>query len=166
MTIRSLLEQHAQEIPDAEALRSYEGKEWVSRTFAAFLADVRRTGSAYGTAFALRPREENVALILQNSPTWMEVYLACSGAGVAVVPIDPKLHNDEVAYILQDSGAVVVTTDRSHLDMMRAIMPNLPSVRAVVLVDGEGPCEPIGSVPVHALAALCADVRDTHSLPS
>ena len=112
-------------------------------------------------AFALRPREENVALILQNSPTWMEVYLACSGAGVSVVPIDPKLHNDEVAYILGDSGAVVVTTDRSHLDMMRAIMPNLPSVRAVVLVDGEGPCEPIGSVPVHALAALCADVRDT-----
>ena len=122
MTIRSLLEQHAQEIPDAEALRSYEGKEWVSRTFAAFLADVRRTGSAYGTAFALRPREENVALILQNSPTWMEVYLACSGAGVAVVPIDPKLHNDEVAYILGDSGAVVVTTDAAHLDMMRAAL--------------------------------------------
>ena len=160
MTIRSLLEQHAQEIPDAEALRSYEGKEWVSRTFAEFLADVRRTGSAYGTAFALRPREENAALILQNSPTWMEVYLACSGAGVAVVPVDPKLHNDEVAYILQDSGAVVVTTDRSHLDMMRAIVPDLPSVRAVVLVDGEGEYEAIGSVPVRALAALRADVRD------
>ena len=160
MTIRSLLEQHAQEIPDAEALRSYEGKEWVSRTFAAFLADVRRTGSAYGTAFALRPREENAALILQNSPTWMEVYLACSGAGVSVVPIDPKLHNDEVAYILGDSGAVVVTTDRSHLDMMRAIVPNLPSVRAVVLVDGEGAYEAIGSVPVRALAALRADARD------
>ena len=86
MTIRSLLEQHAKEIPGAEALRSYEGKEWVSRTFAGFLGDVRRTASAYGTAFALRPREENVALILQNSPTWMEVYLACSGAGVAGRP--------------------------------------------------------------------------------
>ncbi len=160
MTIRSLLEKHAQEIPDAEALRSYEGKEWISCTFAEFLRDVRRTASAYGTAFAPRPREENVALILANSPTWMAVYLACSGAGVAVVPIDPKLHNDEVAYILGDSGAVVVTTDRAHLDMMRAIVPNLPSVRGVVLVDGEGAYEPIGSVPVHALEALRADVRD------
>ena len=56
MTIRSLLEKHAQEIPDAEALRSCEGKVWVSRTFAQFLSDVRQTGSAYGTAFALRPR--------------------------------------------------------------------------------------------------------------
>ena len=160
MTIRSLLEKHAQEIPDAEALRSYEGKEWISCTFAEFLRDVCRTASAYGTAFAPRPREENVALILANSPTWMAVYLACSGAGVAVVPIDPKLHNDEVAYILGDSGAVVVTTDRAHLDMMRAIVPGLPSVRGVVLVDGEGAYEPIGSVPVHALAALRADVRD------
>ena len=150
MTIRSLLEKHAQEIPDAEALRSYEGKEWISRTFAEFLHDVRRTASAYGIAFALRPREENVALILANSPTWMSVYLACSGAGVSVVPIDPKLHNNEIAYILGDSGAVVVTTDRAHLDMMRAIVPDLPSVRGVVLVDGEGAYEPIGSVPVVA----------------
>ena len=160
MTIRSLLEKHAQEIPDAEALRSYEGKEWISRTFAEFLCDVRRTASAYGIAFALRPREENVALILANSPTWMSVYLACSGAGVSVVPIDPKLHNNEIAYILGDSGAVVVTTDRAHLDMMRAIVPDLPSVRGIVLVDGEGTYDPIGTVPVHALEALRADVRD------
>ena len=161
MTIRSLLEKHAHELPDAEALRSYEGKEWVSRTFAEFLRDVRRTASAYGTAFEIRPREENVALILANSPTWMDVYLACSGAGVSVVPIDPKLHNDEVAYILGDSGAVVVTTDRAHLDMMRAIVPGLPSVRGVVLVDGKGTYDPIGSVPVRALAELCADISDT-----
>ena len=160
MTIRSLLEEHAQKIPDAVALRFCEDKQWRSRTFAEFLGDVGRTASAYGEGFSLRPREEHVALILANSPTWMEVYLACSGAGVAVVPIDPKLHNDEVAYILGDSGAVVVTTDVAHLDMMRAIVPNLPSVRAVVLADGEGDYEPIGSVPVRALAALRADVHD------
>ena len=161
MTIRSLLEEHAQKIPDAVALRFCEGKQWRSRTFAEFLGDVGRTASAYGALFALRPREEHVSLILSNSPTWMEVYLACSGTGVPVVPIDPKLHNDEVAYILGDSGTVVVTTDAAHLDMMRAIVPELPSVRAVVLADGEGDYEPIGSVPVRALAALRADVNDT-----
>ena len=160
MTIRSLLEKHAQEIPDAVVLRSYEGREWVSRTFAEFLSGIRRTAAAYGEKFAVRPREEHVALILPNSPTWMESYLACSGASVAVVPIDPKLHNDEVAYILGDSGAVVVTTDRAHLDMMRAIVPGLPSVRAVVIADADGPFEPIGSVPVASYAALRAEEHD------
>ena len=160
MTIRSLLEKHAQEIPDAVVLRSYEGREWVSRTFAEFLSGIRRTAAAYGEKFAVRPREEHVALILPNSPTWMESYLACSGASVAVVPIDPTLHNDEVAYILGDSGAVVVTTDRAHLDMMRAIVPGLPSVRAVVIADADGPFEPIGSVPVASYAALRAEEHD------
>ena len=160
MTIRSLLEKHAQEIPDAVVLRSCEGKQWVSRTFAEFLSDIRRTAAAYGEKFAIRPREEHVALILQNSPTWMECYLACSGAGVAVVPIDPKLHNDEVAYILGDSGSVVVTTDKAHLDMMRAIVPGLPSVRAVVIADDAGPFEPIGSVPVLSHATLRDEAHD------
>ena len=160
MTIRSYLEKLAKKAPQNVALKYFFDKNWHTRTYAEFLSGVRQTAEAYGTVFSLKPREENVALILPNSPTWMEVYLACSGAGVSVVPIDPKLHNDEVAYILGDSGAVVVTTDRSHLDMMRTIVPNLPSVRAVVLIDGEGAYEAIGAVPVHALAALCADVRD------
>ena len=161
MTIRSYLQNFAEKTPQNVALQYFQGKSWHTCTYADFLSDVRRTAEAYGTTFSLKPREENVALILPNSPTWMEVYLACSGAGVSVVPIDPKLHNDEVAYILGDSGAAVVTTDRSHLDMMRTIVPSLPSVRAVVLVDGEGTYEAIGTVRVHALAALRADVRDT-----
>ncbi len=161
MTIRSYLEKLAEKAPQSVALKYFLDKNWHTRTFAEFLSGVRKTAAAYGTTFSLKPREENMALILPNSPTWMEVYLACSGAGVSVVAVYPKLHNDEVAYILSDSGAVVVTTDRAHLDMMRAIVPNLPSVRAVVLVDGEGTYEAIGTVPVHALAVLCADVHDT-----
>ena len=161
MTIRSYLEKFAEKTPQNVALKYFVDKNWHTRTYAEFLSCVRQTAEAYGTTFSLKPREENVALILPNSATWMEVYLACSGAGVSVVPIDPKLHNDEVAYILGDSDAVVVTTDRSHLDMMRVIVPNLPSVRAVVLTDGEGTYDAIGAVPVYSLAALCADVRDT-----
>ena len=160
MTIRSLLEKCARDTPDVMALCSCEQKEWRSRTYAEFLQDVRRTAAAYGSAFGLCPGVENVALILSNSPTWMECYLACSGAGVAVVPIDPKLHNDEVAYILGDSGAVVVTTDKAHLDMMRTIVPGLPSVRAVVVVDAESACDPIGTVPVRGLTALRVAVED------
>ena len=119
------------------------------------MSAVEKTADAYGSKFALKPREENVAQILPNSPEWMDVYLACSGAGVAVVPLDPKLHNDEVLYILKDSGAVAVTTDEAHLDMMQAIVPNLPAVRAVVLVDGDrSDYGPIGSVPVYGYEAM------------
>ena len=158
MTIRSSLEKFAGETPQAAALQYCCCKEWRTRTWAEFLAGVRVVAEAYGPAFGLRPREENVALMLPNSPDWMECYLACSGAGVGVVPLDPKLHNEEVAYILADSGAVVLTTDKSHLAMVRAIAPGLPALRAVVLVDGaDADLSPVGNVKVLDYAALKAD---------
>ena len=159
MTIRSYLEKFASKTPQATALKYFGAdKEWHMRTWAEFLSGVTRVGDAYGSRFALRPQQENVAIILPNSPEWMEAYLAQSGAGVAVVPIDPKLHNSEVEYILKDSGAVVVTTDMAHLEMMRAIVPNLPAMRAVVVVDGDGAShESIGTVPVVEYGSLAAE---------
>ena len=96
MTIRSALETFAKKNPDHVAQVFCVGDEWKSRTYGGFLADVVKTAEAYGSKFDLKPREENVAQILPNSPEWMDAYLACSGAGVSVVPLDPKLHNDEV----------------------------------------------------------------------
>ena len=158
MTIRSYLEKFAQETPQATALRYFEAKDWHVRSWADFLAGVRAVAEAYGPRFALRPRAENVALMLPNGPEWMEAYLACSGAGVGVVPLDPKLHSAEVEYILKDSGAVVVTTDKAHLDLMRLIAPNLPDLRAVVLVDaGEVGPDALGDVPLFDYVALKSD---------
>ena len=155
MTIRSYLEKFAKETPRSVALQFAVKKEWFTQTWADFLADVRAVAEAYGTKFALRARAENVASILPNSPEWMTVYLACSGAGVSVVPMDPKLHNEEVAYILKNSASVVVTTDKSHLPIMQAIVSELPDLRAIVVLDGEGEeFAPVGNVKVYDYTAL------------
>ena len=136
MTIRGLLEKNVAERPERNALTWCENKTWMHRTWREYLARVRDVAEGYGTRFGLRPREENAAIILGNSPTWLEAYLAQSGAGVSVVPLDPKLHDAEVEYILADSEAVVVTTDVHHLKMMMNIAPRLPKLRGVVCVDG------------------------------
>ena len=160
MTIRSALEDSVNKAPDHVAQVYCQDKEWRSRTRAEFLADVKKTAEAYGPRFALKPREENVAIILPNCPKWREIYLACSGAGVPVVPLDPKLHNDEVQYILKDSGAVVVTTDKAHIPMFQQIAPELPSLRAVVVVDGGAPSyAAIGGVPVFDFDELKRNVE-------
>ena len=155
MTIRGLMERSAGREPGSIALRWCEEKTWRFRTWLDFNKRIRELAEGYGTRFALKPREDNVAMILPNSPTWMEVYLAQSGAGVAVVPLDPKLHDDEVAYILGDSEAKVVTTDASHLKMMMKIASRLPRLKAIVVVDGiifEG--QKIGEVDVVSLSRL------------
>ena len=155
MTIRGLLEKNVAERPGRNALVWSENKTWMRRTWREYLARVRDVAEGYGTRFDLKPREENVAIILGNSPTWLEAYLAQSGAGVSVVPLDPKLHDAEVEYILADSEAVVVTTDVHHLKMMMGLAPKLPKLRGIVCVDGiinEG--QNIGKVKVVATSTL------------
>ena len=136
MTIRGLLEKCAERVPDGIAQRWSENKEWKSRTWREFLTGVREAAEGYWKRFGLKPRDENAAIILPNSPTWMESYLAVVGTGVSVVPIDPKLHDDEVCYILRDAEVRVVTTDAAHLRMIMHIAPQLPCLRGVVVVDG------------------------------
>ena len=136
MTIRGFLEKWAQQTPNAIALKYCENKVWKTKNYSDLLHGVREVAEGYGNRFSLKPRDENVAIILPNSPIWMECYLAQCGAGVSVVPIDPKLHNEEVAYILKDAKVRVVTTDTAHLKMMMTIAKDLPDLRGVVIIDG------------------------------
>ena len=136
MTIRGLLEKWAGERPSSTLFTYNEDKVWKTRTYAQAHQGVREIAEGYGTRFGLKPRDENAAIILANSPTWIESYLAQTGTGASVVPIDPKLHNDEVAYILRDAEVRVVTTDPQHLKMMMAIAKGLPCLRGVVVVGG------------------------------
>ena len=136
MTIRGLLEKWAKTNPGLTAQKFCVDKVWQSRSYGEMLTGVREIAEGYGRQFGLKPREENSAIILANSPVWMEAYLAQCGTGVSVVPIDPKLHNDEVAYILKDAQVRVVTTDTAHLKMLMTIAKDLPDLRGVVLVDG------------------------------
>ncbi len=123
-------------IPHQPALRWCEDGMWQFKTWSRFLQDVRETAEGYATRFGLRPREENVAIILPNHPLWMVSYLAQAGAGLAVVPVDPKLKPAEVEYILNDAEVTVVTTDKSHLRMFIEIAPRLPKLRGIVITDG------------------------------
>ena len=136
MTIRGLFEKCVGSQPGSVAQRWNENKAWKARSWAEFGKAVAEVAEGYGRRFALKPQEDNAAIILQNSPVWMESYLAQAGTGVSVVPVDPKLHNEEVAYILRDAEVKVVTTDKAHLMMMMKIARDLPALKAVVVVDG------------------------------
>ena len=136
MTIRGLLEKNAKTYGGCNAFTWCQDKVWQSRTWGEAYARVRDLAEGYGTRFGLEPRKDNVAIILPNCTEWIESYLAQSGAGVAVVPLDPKLHENEVEYILKDAEATVVTTDKAHLRMMLNLAPSLPKLRGVVIIDG------------------------------
>ena len=84
----------------------------------------------------LRPRGAPVAIMLQNGPEWIELYLGHNAVAVPVVPLDPKLKPQELSYILNDSKAEVIYTDAHHVPVLTEIAAELPAVKAFVLIDG------------------------------
>jgi acyl-CoA synthetase (AMP-forming)/AMP-acid ligase II len=48
---------------------------------------------------------DRVAILTSNRFEGMEIYLGAMNAGMAAVPMNPKLHGREYAYMLEDSGA-------------------------------------------------------------
>ena len=49
---------------------------------------------------------DRVAIAMKNCPEFIEIMFACWHAGLAVAPMNAKLHPREFAYILENSGAL------------------------------------------------------------
>lgn len=158
-TLRDLLEDAVRAEPrDHVFIRWHEGGAWRTRTYAETLERVRALSEWLG-AQGLAPRDTRVALLLPNSPTWLEAYLAIVGLAGIVVPIDPKLTPAELHHILTDSGAALLVTDAAHLKTLAGALPTLPALRAALAVDEvpEGLSLTVETL-AHALESLAPDV--------
>ncbi len=110
MNLASLLARAGRACADAPALALGERA----------LADYRGLARACATlAAGLRARlalapGDRVALFMSNSPAYVELMWAAWWAGLALVPINAKLHAREAAYILEHSGARACFVDDAH----------------------------------------------------
>ena len=55
-----------------------------------------------------------LAILANNSPRWVAAYLGTIAAGCTVVPLDTALHADQLARLLNDSGASALFCDERH----------------------------------------------------
>ena len=80
-------------------------------TYAEMTARCRRLGGAL-TALGLAPGDR-VAILAANSHQYIETYMAVPAAGFAVVPLNTRHSDAELAYALEDSGAKILLIDRA-----------------------------------------------------
>ncbi len=141
MTIRNMLDDAARTLPAAIAQRFHTSEGWVARTYAVLRERVEHCAAVL-LELGVKPRDR-VALMLDNCPEWQEIYLSLAGSGVSVVPLDPKLREQEVAHILNDSETSMIFAGGRLKSLIANILPDLPKLRALVLVDGETSHEPV-----------------------
>ncbi|WP_374568219.1 AMP-binding protein [Ideonella sp.] len=76
-----------------------------------------------------------VALFMSNHPAVLEILFGCWWAGLAVVPINPKLHSREAGYILGHSGASLVFVTDDIGPGLGGEALALPALRDIVFVE-------------------------------
>ena len=78
------------------------GRCW---TYSELLADAERLAMALSTRFA---PGERVAIWSPNSPEWVLMEYACALSGLVLVTANPAFQTRELAYVLEQSGAVAL----------------------------------------------------------
>lgn len=130
------LEKLAEAAPDKTALTDGYGA----------LSRAQLQGQAYRLARSLQrlgvEPGDRVQVQLPNWNEFVVIYLALARIGAVLVPTMPVYRDDEVAYVIEQSGAKIsfVTSDFRHFDyaaMMDRMRGALPGLEQVVVVRGE-----------------------------
>ncbi|NRR28911.1 long-chain-fatty-acid--CoA ligase [Oxalobacteraceae bacterium] len=81
---------------------------------------------------------ERVATLAWNGYRHLELYYAISGSGAVMHTINPRLHAEQLAFIINDAQDSIVFFERSMLLLIATIAPACPSVKAFVLLGDAG----------------------------
>jgi long-chain acyl-CoA synthetase len=100
-------------------------------------AELRRMAESVGrwiseTGFE---RGSRLAIVADNHPRWVAVYLGIIASGCTVVPLDTALHADQLTKILEDSGTSVLFCDDKHSQIAWEAIAGLEP--GLVLMDPE-----------------------------
>jgi amino acid adenylation domain-containing protein/non-ribosomal peptide synthase protein (TIGR01720 family) len=153
--IHDLVAEQAARTPDAPAVLSADG----ILTYAGLHASAGRLASRL-RAGGVGP-EARVAVCTGRSPEMAVAILGTLRAGAAYVPLDPAYPPERLAYLLRDSGARVLLTQRS-------LAGGLPATDAeVVFLDaaGAGAPEPDGAAAEPGNAAYVIYTSGSTGLP-
>lgn len=82
-------------------------------------------------AWGIKPGSR-VAIVLRNHPAWLEIMFGCWHAGLAVVPINVKLHAKEIVQILEDCSPEFMFFDADNQAASDALQ-SVPATRGIVI---------------------------------
>ena len=130
--IGDALHWHATYTPDRLAIVSSAG----AQNYAQLWRRVCRLGSALADT-GLMPGDR-IALLMQNSSRYIEIYQAAALMGLTVVPLNFRFAAAEIEYVVNHAGARALIFDAGFVDTVRSLRSRLPSVNGrYIITDGE-----------------------------
>eukprot|EP00095_Tigriopus_kingsejongensis_P011076 snap_masked-scaffold23_size669530-processed-gene-5.1 protein:Tk11076 transcript:snap_masked-scaffold23_size669530-processed-gene-5.1-mRNA-1 annotation:"hypothetical protein LOTGIDRAFT_234625" len=135
VTVPSLLQEVANEIPNKVALSVKRDGEWINWTYYQYHQEVRAVAKGF-IKLGLEPRKA-VGIIGFNSPEWFISDLAAVFANGIATGIYPTNSIEACKYIVNDSQMnIVVVEDQRQLDKFLAVKPDLAELKAIIQYSG------------------------------
>jgi long-subunit acyl-CoA synthetase (AMP-forming) len=156
-TVPEVLQRTARAHAGAPAVRFKRAGQWRSLTWSEYQAAVRRTARAF-LRLGLRPGQ-GVVIMGYNRLEWFLADLGAVAAGGLPAGIYQTSTAEQCRYIAAHAeAAVAVVENARYLDLFRAVRPQLPALKAVVLMEGESAEE--GVLSWARLQALADEVTE------
>ena len=156
--MRSLVEEAAQNFSDSTAIsykEKYSDKEVKKVSFTQWRDDVRNLGTAL---ISRGLREENIAIVGENSYGWCCSFFAVMAIGSVTVPVDKELPSEDIDGIVSTTGCKAVIYGKSAEAKIKDILDKggFKPVEMLISVDQDGSLEgvDIGGRSQTTLAAL------------
>ncbi len=106
--------QSAKKYPD-QPIISLGSKPYLS--YRRMISRVQKGAATLRERFKLSPGD-HVAIILRNSRFYLEIMYSCWFAGLAVVPVNAKLHVSEMAFIIENATIKLCFTSTELADIL------------------------------------------------
>jgi len=143
-TLLHLLQERASRTPKQDAATHKRFGKWVHVDWETILGDVRHLSAAL-VARGIQPGDR-VAVFADSSLPWCVADMAICAARAITVPIYASNTPDEVKYVLQHSGSVMLFVDHDRsggkqagrFTRARGVLRDCPSVRQVITMEEEG----------------------------
>lgn len=78
-------------------------------------------------------RGVGLAIMMKNSPRWLDVFFGLEKLGMYLVPVNVALRHDQLAYILDNSEASILVIDHDLLEHYQAVAEKVPGIEQVIV---------------------------------
>jgi fatty-acyl-CoA synthase len=128
LLLGELMARNSRKFPNKEAVIFGETR----LTWKEFNARINRLAHAFmGMGIG---KGDKVALLMFNCNQYLECYYALGKIGAVAVPLNFRLHPEEIAYIVDNADAVAMVVGEQLVDNVRSVQKDLPLVRRYISV--------------------------------
>ncbi|TRM83688.1 long-chain fatty acid--CoA ligase [Sulfolobus sp. A20-N-F6] len=141
----NIVEVSAQRYPDKPAIIYYGNRI----TYKKLWEDISSFSSFLHNDLGIR-KGDRVAIFMPNSVQWIISYFGILRANAIMVPINPLISEDELNYILRDSGSVAIVTLSSYLSKVLKAKENT-NIKYIIVGKFKDYLPPNPEIKVHPL---------------